>query len=322
MKEGDSLGKSSEKMTKTTDFHLSVLNELKVDTNLQRIQEKLNISKENLNYYIRCLKNEGFIIKKGRGWYEVVKSSEKMTKHGKHLRADMIRGHAYVWTLNLPKEMQELGSGWANRIKKLEEKGINYNLVGALKTTPRIKVLGRKIWLCNSHLRIYDKEKASYYGNNAFESRRSALLTLLEIVQVLENKLGFNFKPLDFTFEKEHYALIKNDLAKECNTKGEIIRISDEKGEWLLIDDSLGKGGELENTGKSAFPVSPKMQNWWNDQKKTNFEVTPTKTLEMINQVTQNQIMFAQNIESHIQAIKDISLAVNKLTQKVEELKK
>lgn len=310
--------KESEKMTGQTDFYLSVLNELKIDTNLSRIREKLNISKENLNYYLRCLKKEGFIIQKGRGWYEVVKSSEKMTNHSKHLRADMIRGHAYVWTLKLPKEIE----GWKDRIRLLDNKGINYTLVGALKTTPRIKALGRKVWLCNSHLRIYDREKASYYGNNALESRKNALATLLEIIRALENKLGFNFKPLDFEFEKEHYALIKNELAKETNKKGEIMRISDESGEWLLIDDSLGEGGELENIGKKAFEINPKMQKWWNDNKKHNFEVTPTKTLEMINEVTQNQLMFAQNIESHVKAIQELGQATRELREEFKEWRK
>ncbi|GAH64527.1 unnamed protein product, partial [marine sediment metagenome] len=257
------------------------------DTNLGRIKEKLGLKKENLNYYLRQLKKQGFIIQKGRGWYEPSKKSENLTKYGIFLKKDMIRGHAYVWNVKIPKKILK----WNKRIKILKEKRINYKIVGAKETTPRIKVLGRKVWLCNDHLRIFDKKNKSYYGETAKESIYIAFQEIKLIVDALNRKLGILIKPSKISFQKEHYALIKNDLAIEENKRGNIIRIKDDTGEWLLIDDSLEQGGELETVGKKAYQTNIPMQKWWNDNKEHNFKVTPSFLLESINQVTKNQQM-------------------------------
>jgi hypothetical protein len=167
---------------------------------------------------------------------------------------------------------------------------------------------------------VFDKKASSYYGKDARESRSMSLQQIKLITGVLEKRLGIVIRPSDIYFRKEHYALIKNDLAIESNRRGEIIRISDEDGEWLLIDDSLEKGGELENVGKKAFQTNIPMQNWWNDNKKTNFQVTPSFLMEALNKVAQNQQVesekwgfYAKNIESHTKAIIQLSKKMGQL---------
>ncbi len=317
-------GKKSKDSTRRKIFYLPILKELKITTNLTKIRKKLDISKQDLNYYLRELKKRGLVIHKGRGWYEPSKKSKNSTKYGFLLDKDSSRGHAYIWNIELPKKIE----GWDKRIEILKKKSINFILVGALKQTPRIKALGRKVWLCNKHLRIFDKKKQSYYGKTAKESRELAHFELLSIVRVLENKLGFLFKPLKYSYRKEHYALIKNDLAIDQNRKGIIMRISDEEGEWLLIDDSLGEGGELENIGKKAFKTNISMQRWWNDNKENDFKITPTFVLEtmqgnaeQIGLVVENQKMFAENFKSHVAAIQELAKGVKELTKKVKGLK-
>ena len=306
----------SKKMTYKNNFYFSILNELKTKTNLKNIQKKLNISKQSLNYYLRELKKNGFIKNKGYGWWELTNKSKNSIKYSIFLKKDTIRGHAYIWEVKLIKKPKD----WDERLEIIKKKQINYKLIGAKRTTPRIKALGRKVWLCNDHLRIFDIEKSSYYGDNAIESRKNSFLQLLRIVQVLENKLGFNLKPFEWEFKKEHYALIKNDLAIDQNRKGIIMRISDEQGEWLLVDDSLGQGGELETIGKKAFNTNIPMQKWWNDHKKNKFKITPTFLMENINEVTQNQLMFNENFESHVKSIRQLGNSAEANTKSTELL--
>jgi hypothetical protein len=307
------------------DFYLRVLNEFKIDTNLTRIQKSLNLSKQNLNYYIARLCKLGFLENRGIGWYEVKKSSKKTTKYGMKLSEDLTRGHAFIWTTPL----ENIPPSWSDRISILEKKKINFKLCGALKTTPRIKILGRKVWLCNNHLRIFDKEKASYYGNTAKESRANGFITALKIIRVLENKLGFRLNPNKITFVKEHYALIKNKLAIHHNENNIIMRVSDDEGEWLLIDDSLEKGGEIETTGKNAFKTHPLVKEWWNDHKKTNFQVTSSFILETLYKqskiiddlllTTKNQVEFNKQGQ---ELQRDNMLIMRSLMNEVIELKK
>ncbi len=300
------------------NLYLSIIGMLKVSTNLTKIQKKLSISKQKLNYYLRELKSKGLIIQKGRGWYEPVKGSKNSTKYGSILVKDSVRGHAYVWDVKLPKKIE----GWDKRIERLEKKGIHFKLVGAKETTPRIKALGRKVWLCNNHLRVFDKKDESYYEKNAIKSRSKAFQQIKLIVGVLNNKLGTSIKPTDISFRKEHYALIKNDLAIEENKKGNIWRINDEDGEWLLIDDSLGRGGELETVGKKAYKNNIPLQSWWNENKETKFKVTPSFILNTMNGIQQNQLGFDKNMQSHLAVLDKLGTAVDELRKEISSLKK
>lgn len=301
---------------KKKNFYLPILDELKQHTNLTKIQKNLGISKQQLNYYLRRLRENGLITKKGTGWWEVKDSSKRTTQYGRILPKDFVRGHGYVITINFPKEIE----GWDNRIKLLESKNYNYKLVGAMNNIPRIKVLGRKVWLCNNHIRIFEKKDKSYYGEDAVISRSRAFEEILDVVRCLENKLGINLSPYSFEFRKEHYALIKNDLAIDQNKKGIIMRIKDKDGEWLLIDDSLGMGGELETIGKKSLTTNIHLQKWWNEMKDTKFSWTPTNIGKSIYQVTKNQEMFNENFVSHVEAIKTLSSEVKRLGSEVTRL--
>jgi len=307
---------TSKNSTKKQNLYLPIIEGLKISTNLTKLQKELKISKQKLNYYIRELKKEGIIIQKGRGWYEVVKEVKDLTKYDKILKKDSIRGHGYILEVKFIKIPED----WDKRIEILTKKDIHFKLVGAKLDTPRIKVLGRKIWLCKDHLRIFDKKGNSYYGNNATESRYKALNEITLIISALESKLGVSLDRIDINFKKEHYALIKNDLAIDCNKRGEIIRVSDKFGEFLLIDDSLEEGGELENVGKDAYKTNIPMHKWWIEQKETKFEVTPKFILNTMNGIQQNQSMFAENMESHIKAIKQLGNSAEANTKSIELL--
>jgi len=267
------------------DFYLGVLSEFEIDTNLSRIRNKLNLSKQQLTYYINILKKLGFLEHKDMGWYEVTKKGKNPSKYGTQFGKDSVRGHAYIWTINLEK----IPDLWGHRLEIIKNLNINFKLVGALKSTPRIKVLGRKIWLCNKHIRIFDKEKASYYGDTAKESQINGKVQAFRILRTLERKLGIKLCNDKLKFQKEHYALIKNDLAKHHNEQGIICRISDVNGEWLLIDDSLGEGGELETVGKKAFETNPKVQTLWNSHKKHDFKIDADYILNNFNSLIDTQ---------------------------------
>lgn len=211
----------------------------------------------------------GLVRNVSYGRWEVINQSKNSTKYGIKLTKDMVRGHGYVINI-IPEKLPEK---WSKRLQIIRDKKINYKLVGAKQTTPRIKAMGRKVWLCNDHIRIFDIKDKSYYQDNSINSRKIAFLEFYRVIEALENKLGISLRPFDIEFKKEHYALIKNDLAIEHNRRGEIMRVSDEKGEWLLIDDSLEMGGELETVGKDALVTNMQMQKWWNKKKENKFKI-------------------------------------------------
>ena len=279
-----------------------VLNLLRQNKNLTEICRILDLSKQNLNNYLRRLIKKEVITKKGRGIYKVNSSLE----HPSKLFSKEVRGHAFIWVLRLTRKWD-----WESR---LETKKIKYKLIRNL--TPRIMINNRKIWLAKKSIIIY--EPHSFYGVNAIDSKKFAVISLLETINKIELRLGINLRPYIFKPAREHYGIIKNDLAQQCNRKGEKIHIRDDLGEeWLWIDDSLSLG-ELETGGKEALLRNVQVQKWFNSHKKTSFKVTPEFLLEAINKVTQNQLMFNQNFESHVDAIKNLSSAVNELRDEVK----
>ena len=282
------------------NFNLTILNLLSQGKSPKIISKELNISLPNLSYYLRRLKASGNIKKIGYGVWEV----KNMTLNTLTKKDKQIRGHAFIWTIKLNKKFD-----WINLLKE------NYKLVRGL--TPRIIVNDHKVWLGKSTITIY--ESKSFYANNSIQSRKFAVVTLIEVLEALESLLKINLKPYIFKPTREHYGQIKNDLARQYNRKHERLIINDSlEGDWLWIDFSEGVD-ELETKNVVR---SKQVQDWWNDNKKHDFKVTPTFLMEQINKVTENQLIFAKNMESHINAIKILGQEVKGLSKSIKLVKK
>lgn len=291
--------KEVKKSVKKKDFYLIVFELLKQGLNPSKISSKLSISKQNINYYIRKLKNEGIIEKKGYGTWEV----KQLLPNTLTKRTKEIRGHAFIWVVKLPQEIQGL---------KDKVQGTILN-----KGQVRIFIKNHKIWIGKKSIVVY--EPHSFYGKTSIDARKYAVISLLEVLQALENKYNIKLHKKIFKPSREHYGLIKNDLARQYNRKGEKMIIHDDlEGNWLWIDDSKGLG-ELET---NSLVRSKQVQTFWNDHKKHDFQVNATFVLNSMNQVTQNQLIFAKNMETHIEAIKTLSNSVKELEKTIKELKK
>jgi len=298
-------------MVSKENFYFTILELLKEGKNPTLISKQLNISKQKISYYIHKFKERGYIEKKGYGTWEVKKHtlSQLDFKPKKS-----IRGHAFVWTIKLHKEYD-----WIKQLGTTK-----YNLIRGI--IPRIFINNRKIWLGKKNIVIY--ENKSFYANNSINSRKYAVLSLLTILDTLEHKLKVNLKPYTFKTSREHYGMIKNDLAIQCNKNNEKILIHDDlEGDWLWIDDSESLG-ELETGGKKAVVRSKQVQDWYNDHKKHDFKVTPTFLIESIHGLTTSQqgmintmSEYAKHIKAHTRSIVALSKAIPQLTKLLKDTK-
>ncbi len=299
--------KSTSKLVKKK-FLLNLKNLIKSGKTPIKISEELNISRQKLNYYIRQLKNSGELKKIGYGVWEVkdVKKSTKDTLEKE------VRGHAWIWKIKLPQI-----KNWDNRKYILDKLKIPYKLIG-LKKTPRIIIKNRKVWLCNKTLVIYDIN--SFIGVNSIESRKLAVWGLKQVLEALENKLKVNIKingVYEFKVSREHYALMKNNLAIQCNKDKEKVYVSDKEGLWFCIDNSYNLD-EAETLGNNAMINNLGVQGYFNSHKETGFKVTPEFILKTMNGIQQNQLVFAENMKSHINVVKELGRGVRQLTKAVQ----
>lgn len=248
-----------------------VISEIKQGNCPADISKKYKIKKQTLQYYIRYLKQNEYIEQEPTGKWKVLKEVSLSTKATETLK--QIRGHAFNWKIKFEREY--------NWKEKLEKANIKYQLIGIGNNTPRIIFNNKKIWFTKTGLVIY--EPKSFYSNSAFTSKGMAVFELDRTIKKLGIKLNTDISKYKFTTSREHYGQIKNELAKQYNDKGEKLHIRDDEGVWMWIDDSHSLNELETNKSKNSWGV----QNWYNDMKKTNFEVTPSFLLESLNQVRQ-----------------------------------
>jgi hypothetical protein len=295
---------------------LDIVSLLKKGLNLIQISKKLGVSKQRINYYISNAKKKGLVKKLGYGVWEINPIEE--VKISTQATSPQVRGHAFIWKIQPRKQY--------NWKQLLFEKGISYKEKGIAKI-PSIEVQNRKVWLGQKNIIIYEPE--SFFGQNSIESRKLAVYSLLETLRAIESLLGIQIKGFRFTPNREHYSLIKNELARQCNKNGEKINVFNEKGLWLSIDDSFNLN-ELETLGSiqnDPLGTNLQVQKWYNDMKETGFKVTPSFLLESISKVNNNVDglvngfdNYGLHISSHIKAIEQLGKAVEELTKKVNDL--
>ena len=208
--------KTQDKQIKNISL-VDILNLLKIGKNPTQISKELQISIQRLNYHLSKLKQRGAIQKIGYGVWEVNPIEElKISTQATKINSNNIRGHAFMWKLKF-KKINKID--WKRR---LIEKNISFEEKGISKT-PRIQLREKKIWLGQKHVIIY--ESKSFFAINAIESRKFAIYELLETLRELEKFLGIELKDFEFTVCREHYSLVKNILAIQCNKAGEKINV-------------------------------------------------------------------------------------------------
>jgi DNA-binding transcriptional ArsR family regulator len=284
-------------------FLNDIVSLLQKGVNPSKIARQLNTTPQTINHYIKTLKAKGLIKKIGYGTWETTKNITEVTNE--------VRGHAFLWKIKLEKKID-----WT---KLLINKNIQFKLIQSNKAL-RVIINDKKVWLNKQSIIIYDKD--SYFSSTALETRKQAVYTMIETINILKNKLDINFDITKFKVSRNHYALIKNNLAIQCDKEGKRINISNSDGLWFIIDNSYNLHEAEAVHPKTGLIDINGLQNYLNSHKDTNWKVTPDFILNSLNQVTNNQLMFAKNIETHMQVLTDIQKAINELNHTMKQLLK
>lgn len=331
--------------TNDSDWYLSIIDLLKSGTNPAAICAKLSIPKTTLQYHVSKLKAEGRLVKIGYGsweWVDLPESTLKEVRTTSHVaihktpqqvrtfrtssqsdltrfKQDAVRAHAFVFTLRVPKGLRN----WNNegRTQFMTAHDIPYKPLGIGGGGQRIIIKGRKVWLTNPSIIIYDK--SSYFAEEARKAKSKALATHISIIKHVERLLHTSFQigsDYKFKVSRQHYALIFNALAQQYNESGEKMEIRTDKGVWFLIDNSYNMNEAETVHPSTAMTDNRKVQNFFNGLKEQ--PITPGFVLEMMHGIQTNQMLYASNIESHITAIQDLSTGTKNIGAMLEESNK
>ena len=250
-----------------------VLALIKAGRSPAQISKDHNIPKQTLSYTVGKLKKAGCIERIGYGVWSYLKPFNKSQKtavigrnSGEGLKPNTIRGHGFLFKLDLPTPFRN----WDKREKILKDLKIKYDpyFVGGVKRGQRITAQKTKIALTDKSILINFPE--SYIAETPKLARKDAVARFLRVVRHLERMMRADFSQFGkykFRVSRQHYALIKNSLARqylddEYNQKK--LHIYSGRGLWLLIDNSYNLK-ELEAVHKdTAVKDSTKVQDFFN----------------------------------------------------------
>ncbi len=325
------MGKEVQITTRSTNLYLSIFNLLKDGYRPSKICDKLDIKKNTLQYYLSSLKRSGFIKKIGYGTWEIVKNFDKKkykqvqksTRVGMDqlelLSPDNVRGHAFQFVLKLPENLKN----WNKREEIFNKIDFNYDplLLGGINRGQKIVFKGRKIWLTNKSIVIY--EKSSYVAYTSKQAQKHAIADLLKLIRGLERKLQANFSikgSYKFKVSRQHYALVKNALAKQYDREGKKLQIYNSSGLWFLIDNSYNLNEAETVHPKTTVKDNEKVQNFFNGLKDQE-GYTPSFVVTSIAKNTENLNQYARHLKSHVKSVKDLGEGVKELVNVIKELK-
>lgn len=304
---------------------VQVLDLIKSGYSPSKITKKFKIPKGTLAYHVGKLKRLGCIERKGYGVWDYLKPLKEVRKVPKgsmkgqksNISKKEIRGHAFIWKIEFVEPYD-----WKRILKYYRKKKLNFRLI-CNKKVPRTIFNNRKIWLTKKGLTIY--EPLDFFGKSSFEVKGIAVFEMDKLIKGLLKEIGLKFRPYRFTTSREHYGMIKNELARQYNNKKEKMHVRSEDGDiWLWIDDSKGLG-ELETDEPN---VSRQVQNFWNTHKKHKFKVDADFILEnfkesakQIKANSKSNKIYGDNSVTHVALMKNINKNLEKQTLFFKEMK-
>lgn len=267
-----------------------------------------------LNYYTKQLRQAGVIVKRGYGVWETTKDTPPTTTKTHHVDKN-IRGHGYHIKLKIPKLRN-----WNRREEYLKKRGIRFVKI---PQGHRILVRKHKVWLCGKCIIIYYPKGLSFYANSAKEAHGMAITHLESLIITMENKLKCSLRIKGkylFKVSKNHYAKVRDDLAREMNDKQQKVYCYIDGRQWCVIDYSLAKDETETLKPDSALKDMDHVLNPFLTDLKRYYDKTGETIL--LSDIIKGFGMYAENIKSHIESIQILGRSVKELTKVVKELRK
>lgn len=218
-------------------------------------QNKLpeNISKSKLHYHLKPFIVNKLVKKVGYGVWELT----TLGKYSLQLqqvqilsldtsvvigtsKVQKIRGHGFMWKLQLPKKAYLKTN---KRLKLTKDAELLQNKTIKLKINDHIVHLGMRTIV------IYFNKNKSYIGKTAKDSFKLAVYDFEKVLAKLEQLYKTSLKikkTYKFKVCKNHYGHLNNEFATYYKEKGRTITILDKGKEWLTIDFSQKKFIETE----------------------------------------------------------------------------
>ena len=304
--------------------YFMVYSYIKEGYSLSQIREKLQLSKQALNKSLTTLKRNNFIKKVGYGCYSIGDKTPLRSKpltprdtlNTSHFRftSDTVRAHAFIIKFEIPRDFRN----WDKRREILQSLNIPFKDLGTYGGAQQIEVKGSKVWL--THKSIVLNLKNSFFSDTATDGKSQAISEAMELIRSVESLIKANLGRYRFKVCRNHYALIKNALAKQYDKEGKKLYIADDGGYWFLIDNSFNLHEAETVHPKTAESDNKIIQDFFNDLKLN--PITPSLLMRASYQNAENLNSYAVHLKAHVESVIDLGKGVRSMNKKIEEFSK
>jgi len=283
--------KEVKKEVKKTNFYLTIFNLIKQGKRPSEIQSILKITKQNIQYYINYLKNNGFIKKIGYGTWEVKKEVKKSSLgvrdkpttelHALQIKFPILKGKINDKDWQIKNKLKN----WIPRYKTLR------NLGGLTIRNNNNKSL-------TIFAKARDIESLEEVDNLAFKIR----LFIGKFFQSQGVKLDiFNCEVKNIDLETEN-----KDIEKATRRKEKFVLDLNKKSEKIFEKDNINAKAWIDPTPK-PFSVGTNDKEWKREYLSMPFRIRDSfgileATLKTLQIQTEHTKYLAENIRSHIPA--------------------
>lgn len=185
---------------------------------------------------------------------------------------------------------------------------------------------GNTIRLYSKSIEVYCSEQRSFKADDVQRATALSFQYWNKLFYQLEDKLKvLILKGMNTSIRQvnAHYAEVNNEIAKEYNDKKIQLRIygTEDSKTWFLIDNSWNL-----NEAEAVHPLESKhdmerVKNFFNDIR-DNDVPNMSQVMVLFNEVARSHSMYAENIVSHVEAIKTLSASVKELMETIRGMKK
>ncbi len=301
---------------------LKFLHEFIEGSRANLIKKYCGMKTSTLYKRLNILKDRGLIINEFPQWKLVngeVKFVESLFKSDK----DIFELHhpAYVVRLlEVPNWWNPKGTQMKNKLMMI--KGYQFQMVkdfGKDGSNPYIQLKNDKFVIQMYPESIIVIHRKRYYSNDPYELTINFMNDFYDFWDWFEDRMKFKFFKEgvpQMTLRGHDYNRINDWMANYVKKKvGHkiLIEIGDGRKVWIDLSEPFGKEA---NTPEIQVMLEKHTKDIVLNKPMLNSELQL-----MVQKVTENQIMFAENMTSHVKAIQDLSKGVNELIKAAKKLK-
>ena len=299
-----------------------------------------------ISYYIKPAIIAGIIQKKGYGVYEFTDKNKFKTSSNFNLRQvpPIYKDLKFevvdkLGTMKKSKIIRQNGlivsffirsvEKWENRKNILQN--IEYKNIGINQSGISLNYKGYKINMYPKKIIIYQPKNKCILETTAQEGFNIAFYAMEEVFISFCTKFNISYLhagTVKFSINRQHYGKINDKLSNYYASQGKNIQIKAKDNKVWLISDKSFLPSELEtvNPESSIKDMDKVLMPFFNDLReyyiKTGETLILSDFLKILAMRANQDLMYAENIKNHLEAIQEIKIGVHDLSKGVHDLTK